>query len=235
VPGFLSPVAPSPVHRLHPLLKILVASSLTIAALVLGRPAALMVVVAFFLGILVLSRIRPRIRTLLGIGLLLGLVALGNSWASADLQEAAKYSLRFAILVLGVPVCAATTSPQDLARALARWRLPGPVIISLFLAWRFFPLMREQVEEIRQANLLRGGRANPGWEWFRGVLLPFTFILMDYADRLSLALELRAFDPAAPRTWYRLPVMQGVDWGFLAGAAVVLALAVWVDLTGCPV
>ena len=155
-------------------------------------------------------------------------MALGNFWASANSAEAAKYSLRFAVFVLGVPVCAATTAPQELARALAQWRLPGPLVISLLLVWRFFPIMHEELQAIRQANLLRGsGNSGKAQEWYRGILLPLAFTLMEYADRISLALELRGFDPSVRRSWYRLPIITTEDWCFLGSALVVLVLAVF--------
>lgn len=225
----------SVVHRLHPLLKIVAAGSLTLASLMLGDPMALGLILLFFLAILALSRVRPTGRAVLGLAVLLALVALGNLWAGDNPAEAAKYSLRFAIFVLGVPVCAATTAPQELARALAQWRLPAPLVISLLLVWRFFPVMREEVQEIRQANLLRGaGTGSTGQEWYRGFLLPLAFILLEYSDRVALALELRAFDPAAPRTWYRLPVIRGADWGFVGSAALVLLLAICWEINGWP-
>jgi energy-coupling factor transport system permease protein len=199
----------------------------------LGNPLALSLILLFFLGILLLGRIRWTMRAALSLMVLLALVALGNLWASANPAEAAKYSLRFAIFVLGVPVCAATTAPQELARALARWRLPAPLVVSLLLVWRFFPVMRQELIEIRQANLLRGKSTGPlTQEWYRGLLLPLSFILLEYADRVSLALELRAFDPAAPRTWYRLPVMHRADWGFLGSAALVFLLAISWEMVG---
>ena len=126
-----------------------------------------------------------------------------------------------------------TTPPQELARALAQWRLPAPLVISLLLVWRFFPVMREEVCEIRQANLLRGKGPN-GKEWYRGFLLPLSFILLEYSDRVALALELRAYDPTQPRTWYRLPVMHRADWVFLGSAALVLFAAIFWEMVGCP-
>lgn len=218
------------VHHLHPLLKIAAASSLTVASLFLANPVSLGLILLFFLVVLLFSKVRPSLGAVLGLMFLLALVALGNYWASADPAEAAKYSLRFAVFALGVPVCAATTAPQELARALAQWRLPGPLVISLILVWRFFPVMRDELHEIRQANLLRGtGNVGRAQKWYRGVLLPLAFILMEYADQVSLALELRAFDPVTPRTYYRLPQVTQLDWWFLGSVILILLLAVTGD------
>lgn len=136
------------------------------------------------------------------------------------------------MVLLGVPVCAATTSPQQLARALARWGLPPALVVSLLLVWRFFPVLQEEVREIREANRLRGsGRRQ---EWYRGVLVPLAFVVLEYAERLSLALELRAFDPAAPRTWYRLPRLSWLDGLFAGGAVMVLLAAGLSERCGWP-
>ncbi len=224
--------ATSFLYRLHPLVKVGVASLFTVAALMLGDPRSLGLLLFFFLALFVTSRYRPRGRSLLGGALLLALVGLGNYFASRDGGEAAKYSLRLAVVLLGVPVCAAATPPQQLARALARWRLPPALVVSLLLVWRFFPVLKEEVREIREANRLRGsGRRQ---EWYRGVLVPLAFVVLEYAERLSLALELRAFDPAAPRTWYLLPRLSWQD-GLFAGAAAAVLLAAGVgDHCGWP-
>lgn len=213
------------VHRLHPLVKLTVASGFTLTALMLSQPLSLALMLLFFLGLILLSGYVPTGRGLLSAGLFLGLVTLGNYWVSADAAEAAKYSLRLAVVLVGVPVCAATTPPQELARALARLRLPPALVVSLLLVWRFFPVLKEEVREIREANLLRGRGGDGLRDWHRGLLVPLAFIILDYAERVSLALELRGFDPAAPRTWYRTPRLGWRDGVFALGAGAVLLVA----------
>lgn len=224
--------AESLLHRLHPLVKVGVASLFTVAALALGNPFSLALLLLFFLALLLLSRYRPQGRTLLWAALFLTLVAAGNYWASQDPGEAAKYSLRLAVVLFGVPVCAATTPPQELARALAALRLPPALVVSLLLVWRFFPLLKEELQGIREANLLRGARHRR--EWYRGVLVPLAFVLLEYTERISLALELRAFDPAAPRTWYRQPRLGWREGLFAGGALVVLSVAALGERFGWP-
>jgi energy-coupling factor transport system permease protein len=217
---------PSVIHRLHPLTKISTALLLTLASLFCNEPLALALLVSFLVAVLLISRVRPSLGSWLGVLLLLGLVAAGNYWASGTPAEAARYSLRFAVLVLGIPVSALTTSPPDLARALAQWRLPAPLVISFLLVWRFFPALQKELREIREANRLRGA-ASSGWpsQWYRSVLVPLAFFIMAYADRVALALELRAFTPAAPRTWYRPPQVGYRDGLFLGLAGLCLLLA----------
>ncbi len=214
------------IHRLHPLTKITTAALFTLASLFCTEPLALALLVGFLLGVLLLSRVRPSLGSLFGVLFLLSLVAVGNYWASGTVTEAARYSLRFAVFVLGIPVSALTTSPPDLARALAQWRLPAPLVISFLLVWRFFPALQRELREIREANRLRGA-AQTKWprQWYRSVLVPLAFFIMAYADRVALALELRAFEPAAPRTWYRFPQAGWRDALFLSLAWFCLVLA----------
>lgn len=224
---------PSVIHRLHPLTKISTALLLTLASLFCNEPLALALLVSFLVAVLLISRVRPSLGSWLGVLLLLGLVAAGNYWASGTPAEAARYSLRFAVLVLGIPVSALTISPPDLARALAQWRLPAPLVISFLLVWRFFPALQKELREIREANRLRGtatsGRPS---RWYRSVLVPLAFFIMAYADRVALALELRAFTPTAPRTWYRPPQVGYRDGLFLGLAGLCLLLAGLLEFWG---
>jgi energy-coupling factor transporter transmembrane protein EcfT len=51
------------------------------------------------------------------------------------------------------------------------------------------------------------------------------FVAVDYADRVALALELRGFDPSAPRSWYRSPRLGWRDLAFVSMVAALIALA----------
>lgn len=225
----------SSIHRLHPFTKVSVAVLLTLASLFCSDPLAIAPLVGFLLAVLLVSRVRPAPGSVLGVLLLLGLVAAGNYWASGSEAEAARYSLRFAVFLLGIPLSALTTSPSDLARALAQARLPAPVVISLLLVWRFFPALQKELREIREANRLRGAAATGGpGQWYRRVLVPLAFFIMAYADQVALALELRAFAPQAPRTWYRLPQAGWRDGVFLGLAGLCLILAGFLEFRSRP-
>lgn len=147
-------------------------------------------------------------------------VAAGSWAASGDPTEAARYGLRLAVLVGATPVLALTTAPQDLARALAVLPLPPGVVVALVLVWRFFDLFRRELRGIREATLLRGGTATLRQRW-RAFFVAPAFVVAEHADRVTLMLELRGFDPAAPRTVFQAPRLQAPD-----AAALCLTLAV---------
>lgn len=221
------------IHRLHPLTKLSTAIFFTLASLCCNNPLALIILAGFLSAILLISRVQLSWRGLLGAFLLLSLVAGGNYWASGTPAEAARYSLRFAVLLLGIPLSALTTAPVDLARALAQIRLPAALVISFLLVWQFFPALQRELQAIREANRLRRAAASRRLsQWWRSVLVPLAFFIMAYTDQVALALELRAFVPGAPRTWYRLPRVGWPDAIYLSLAWLCLLSAGLLEFRG---
>lgn len=215
---------------LHPLTKLAAAMALSSCALAFRSPAALGLLSLVILLAIVLARRRAGV---IGLVLILVpplLIAGGNYLISRDAWEAGKYGMRMMILFGGVPLCALTTRPEDLTRALTRLRLPTGILIAILLVWRFIPVVAEQIAHVREANLLRGPLGgSPARRWFRTSVIPVVFASVDYADRLALSLELRGFDPAARRTWYRVPGYTVRDACFGLGVAGMIAAAVCVE------
>jgi len=214
--------------RLHPLSKLGAAIALSSCALAFDSPMALGWLALVIMLAIVLARHRAGPIGLLLILLPPLIIASGNYLISRDIWEAGKYGVRMAILFGGVPLCALTTHPADLTRSLTRLHLPTGILIAILLVWRFLPVLADQIAEVREANLLRSsvGRA-PARRWFRTAIIPVIFASVDYADRLALSLELRGFDPAAPRTWYCVPKFTWGDVIFGIGVAAVIAAAAY--------
>lgn len=214
------------VHRLHPLVKMATAFGLTLLAMSLDRSEALALLVAFLVSLLAVARVRLGLRPVLLTGAFLGVASGVNYLVERDAGYAAHYALRVAAVLLCMPVLAATTAPQDTVRSLARCRVPHGLTVALLLTWRFFPVLSRESAAIRAADRLRGhanGRARRGWT--RAYLVPMTFVAVDYADRVALALELRGFDPAAERTWYRTPRFGWNDGVFLLVVSALVLVA----------
>lgn len=221
------------IHRLHPLVKLLVAGGMTVYALALWHPSSNGVVLVFMIGLLFLARVRPGIRLLVFAALILGVVGIGNYLASSNVSQAATYSMRLMILFAAVPVMAATTAPQDLARSLSRLRIPDAIVVAILLVWRFFPVLAREAREIAQANVLRGSRrGGPVTRVYRGFMVPLAFATFEHSERVSLALELKAFDQAKPRSWYNVPKVRLGDLFFFCSGVAVAALAGWIQSLG---
>lgn len=208
-----APAAKQPfLRQVNPLLKILLCCLLTSLALCLHEIAALTVLVAVLLASLLLS-LRLR-RKLLGTGAIALLVFFGLSLALRDVQTAVVSTLRLMAILLPMPVLASTTAPGDLVRALQTARLPGFLVLSLMLIWRFVPLIQQEAQRILEANQLRGVdlQRQPRY-WFSGLVLPLIFRLVSYADEVTIGLETRGYDPAAPRSMgYPLQWRQRESW-----------------------
>ena len=86
---------------------------------------------------------------------------------------------------------------------------------------------------MRQAALLRGSATNGvASRIYRGLLIPLAFCVIEYTDRITLALELRGFTPTNRRTCHR-PLKAGVrDIGFSVAALCAVGVSAWVQWGG---
>jgi energy-coupling factor transport system permease protein len=228
---FLSQNAPSTIiHRLHPFSKMAVGAGFSGLALCLKNPVALSVLLGFMLVVLAAARVQLTRRQWFSIGLFLSVISTLNFLASQDTLHAAAYSMRFAVFLTAMPILAATTGPQQMAQALSRTPLPGGLAMALLLVWRFFPLMAEEARQMRQAALLRGCAADGvAARIYRGLLIPLAFCVIEYTDRITLALELRGFTPAERRTCHR-PLRAGArDIGFSVAALCAVGVSAWLQ------
>ncbi len=232
---FLNQSAPATtIHQLHPFTKMVVGAGFSGLALCLTSPLALSVLLCFMLVVLVMARVRPTLRIWLSIFLFLSVISVLNFWASQDTMHTATYSIRFAVFLTAMPILAATTAPQQMTQALSRTPLPGGIAMALILVWRFFPLMAEEARQMRQAALLRGGAAGGvASRIYRGLLIPLAFCVIEYTDRITLALELRGFTPTEKRTCHQ-PIKAGVkDMGFSLAALCAVGVSAWLQWGRC--
>lgn len=227
----LSQNAPSTIiHRLHPFSKMAVGFGFSGLALCQKNPVALSVLLIFMLVVLAVARVQLTRRQWFSIGLFLSVISTLNFFASQDILHAATYSMRFAIFLTAMPILAATTGPQQLIQALSRTPLPGAIVMALLLVWRFFPLMAEEARQMRQAALLRGCAADGmAAQIYRGLLIPLAFCVIEYSDRITLALELRGFAPAERRTCHRSLQAGAWDVGFSLTALCAVGVSAWLE------
>jgi len=221
------------IHRLHPFTKMAVGTVFSGLALCLYRPLALAVLLGFMLVVLAVARVRLSPRQWFSIGLFLSVISTLNFLASHDTCHATAYAMRFAVFLTAVPILALTTDPRQMTQALSQTPLPGGLAMALILVWRFFPLMAEEARQMRQAALLRGSAAGGvAMRIYRGMLVPLAFCVIDYTDRITLALELRGFTPAQRRTCHRPLKAGAADVVFSAAALLAAIVSAWVQWEG---
>jgi energy-coupling factor transport system permease protein len=245
--------ADSFLHRLNPLTKLALTLPVAAAVTLVEEPlgalalAALATLATWRLGNVPLAAIlRP-----LGFSLLLG---FGMFWTSvlyyagsgteAPLAALGPLHVSAASLLYGLTIVARllaifatsslfvlTTNPIDFVVALIQQaHLPARVGYAVFAAYRFMPLVQEELDNIRAAHQVRGASSGRGpiarFGQTIGYAIPLLAISVRRAERVALAMDSRGFGARPDRTYYRTTSMTRADLLFGAGAVVALALVV---------
>jgi energy-coupling factor transport system permease protein len=160
----------------------------------------------------------------------------------AAVSKAAFFSLRLLLFIAIAFLVTLTTSPSALADAVARVlsplrKLKLPVqdlALILFMAIRFIPVLYEEFEAIRNAQMIRGVR-------FTGsivnrirktlsIIIPVFVAALQRADELAMAIEARGYRTDVERTMYPELRFAASDWFFAAvstvGIVVLFAVTV---------
>lgn len=141
-------------------------------------------------------------------------------------------------IVLLLSVLVRTTSPIVLAEGLERllsplkrWKVPVHDGVMMFsIALRFVPLLLEEFDTIRKAQIARGGgfHRKGALSRFRGVfpmLLPLFVLSIQRAKDLAVAMESRGYRGDIGRTPIRVYRARKSDYAVLSFSMLVLAAA----------
>jgi energy-coupling factor transport system permease protein len=155
----------------------------------------------------------------------------------ADLVTGIGLALRVVGLALPGVLLVATTDPVRLADALTlHWRVPTRLAFGALAALRLVPLLVTEFESVRLARRARGveGRSPVARARLLGGIV-FTLLVgaVRRGTRLATAMDARGFDSGIARTNARGSTLHRRDAAFVAGTALVCALAVTLSvLTG---
>ena len=121
-----------------------------------------------------------------------------------------------------------TTNPIEFVTALIQQgRRPVRVGYAVFAAYRFIPLVQEELDNIRAAHQVRGANSGRGplarLRESLGYAIPLLAISVRRAERVALAMDSRGFGARPDRTYFRRTTLTRADALFAAGAALVLA------------
>jgi energy-coupling factor transport system permease protein len=122
-----------------------------------------------------------------------------------------------------------TTDPVDFVVALIQQaRLPVRVGYAVFAAYRFLPLVQEELDNIRAAHQVRGAATGRSFmarvRQTIGYAIPLLAISVRRAERVALAMDSRGFGARPDRTYFRSTTLTRADLTFAVGAVAVLAL-----------
>jgi len=251
----------SVLHRLDPRVKI--GGTAAFVGTLLGSRSGPSVAGAFLLLILLARIARLPVRLLLGnlrplaplLVLTFGLNALwtpgttvwtlpGNlgELTSEGMARGLFLAARLSVLVVGTSLLTLTTSPLELADGLEallhpfkRVGLPvHELALTTTIALRFVPILIDEVDRLRKAQLARGadfsGTPIRRIRSLFPLLLPLFISAFGRADRLAVAMEARCYRGDYGRTRFRELAMTGLDYAALAGILLAAALILSVGL-----
>jgi energy-coupling factor transport system permease protein len=230
------------IFAVHDVLAIVIFLALTVAF----YPLAHIPVMVFLLNMKNYSwlyLITFLIHLLFGLGeKIIHLPILGGLVSGEGMLAGVLFTIRIASLISLFSLLLMLTTAQDitdslerLLRPLSRFGLPiGEWALTLALALRFIPVLLEEGEKVRRAQISRGSDLEGiGFNWIKRLhrLLPLIIPMFagaqKRADDLALALEARAYRGGKSRTRMTEMRLLGRDFAAL-GVACSVAVGFWI-------
>ncbi|MDR0489819.1 MAG: energy-coupling factor transporter transmembrane protein EcfT [Oscillospiraceae bacterium] len=225
--------------RLDPRIKLLLLIGISTSALFMERPAALLALLFLSLLILLSGGVTPGVlwrksRAVFGLIVSLFLiqciftrggepliVLFGLTLVTdSGLLLAVSVNLRLIIIVLSALIVL-TGEPRDYLLAMTQCKIPYTIAFMTLAALRFLPMLREEARDVVCAAQMRGlrikktGLRNKARAYI-SIILPVTAGAVRRAERLSVAMEARAFRAYPRRTSARRLRLRAADLIYLA-------------------
>lgn len=154
--------------------------------------------------------------------------------------DAAFYSLRLVLFVSVAFLITLTSAPSELADAVSKLlapleRIKVPVqdlSLILFMAMRFIPVLYEEFQAIRNAQVIRGvkftGSIVNRVKKTVSIIIPVFVAALQRADELALAIEARGYKSGVKRTSYSRLEFGPREWAFAVWSTGLIIVLWWV-------
>lgn len=215
----------TPLHRLHPTVKLTAMVSFFVAAFVAERPSFLLPITAGIALLIAASGSLPNVRRLRYLFVLVFVMTfiiwslfygLGDPWISWGPVKVSQAAVRYAFgmalklttfLAVGT-LFLSTSKVEEFAYALTRLGVPYKLGFTMTLAFRLVPAFIDAGFTVVQAQRCRGFDFDRGSPWQRlrryvPVIVPVFIGALRRADNMAMALEARGFQSRRPRTFYQ--------------------------------
>ena len=145
------------------------------------------------------------------------LVAANGSQVTVRmLMDASTYSLRILGSVLALCYLLVSTDIRVLANRAMEVGVPRHAAFAVFLMLRFMDILRVDAAEIQDALLMRTGgcRRSREYLWLLSTRYVVTLVILGMlrSEQTALAMDLRGFDLAGPRTSLYQPAWAVACW-----------------------
>jgi energy-coupling factor transport system permease protein len=236
------------IHRIHPIVKLLVLIIFNIAVFTITNFQAGLFLLAFLLlayraGGLGFSFFWRKLRIIIFFSLLillvqlffvrgghlLGEIALGpfrlGIW-SLGLFDGLSLSLRFINVIASSFLFVTITDPNRLAYSLMQAGLPYRLGFMLITALRFIPVFHLELSQVRYAQMAKGIELEKAslrrlGRYVYYLLIPLVISALEKVDSLTISMESRAFGLHPSRTYLTRQSLKATDWLVLASTLVL--------------
>ncbi len=223
--------ADSVIHRLDPRVKIVATILYIVSLFLVNGLVGWVVAIGFLVLVIALSEVPPvmMLKGVRAIWILIAITVICNllftrsgdvlcHWGIititvTGIRNMIYYTLRLIFVVVGASVMTLTTSPsrltdgmESLFMPLRHIRVPvSEIAMMMSIALRFIPILGEEAEKIKKAQLARGADFDEGGviRRVRGltpILVPLFVSSFRRADDLALAMDARCYRGGEGRT-----------------------------------
>ena len=125
-----------------------------------------------------------------------------------------------------------TTDPSEFAASLNKIGVSYKVAYTVSIALRYIPDVQRDYKDISFAQQARGidlsskEKLSKRIKNSAAILMPLIFSSLERIDKLSLAMELRAFGNNKKRTWYNSRKFGKIDYIFIVILLIIVAISI---------
>ena len=125
-----------------------------------------------------------------------------------------------------------TTDPSEFAASLNKLGVSYKIAYTVSIALRYIPDVQRDYRDISFAQQARGIDLSNKEKLLKriknsvAILMPLIFSSLDRIDKISLAMELRAFGNNKKRTWYNSKTFSSKDYVCIALFIIIVAISI---------
>jgi energy-coupling factor transport system permease protein len=162
---------------------------------------------------------------------------LGRPATDAGVLTGLSVALRIASVLFAFLIVAMTTPPRDLSAGLYQLRVPVVFAMVVSIILRLIPQLQAEHAIIVEAQKSRATEFESGglaarFRKHTAYIIPLALRALKIVSELSIAMEARAFDPYARRTFVRASALGRADWIILTCLGLALAAGIVLRVYG---
>ncbi len=232
-------------HRVHPLIKLVLAIGIIVATLCSHSLVLLALLLVHTLALGFSATVGKRIicmaQLLIPLAIIMFLLqtyfvpsgpVLFLGMTQGGMYDGARVSLRLVGIALPLVLMFMVTKPNDLANAcVEQLHIPYPYAFTFTTVFRFVPLFAQEMQAIIEAQTARGvefDSKNPikKMQLMLPVIIPLLISSVAKTDASALSAEQRGFYLRGPQSSYKRFPLQALDWATIVYAVALVVIGI---------